>query len=114
MLRSKFRISRSDLESFFKGKSFFAKGNIVSLRFKKDSKDYTRWAFVVTSAKKRTAVSRNTARRRMSEITMEIQDRTQAGLDIVFFLKLPDKNVPSYKSLKDDIIHLLTQKTLYV
>ena len=108
MLPKKERLGRKDIELFFREKTKTYKGSVLLLKIKKrtTSKD-VRWAFAISSAIKKNAVARNKTRRRMNEIAENLKESIQGGLDMVFLIKLNTKRPPSFKTLKDDMIHIL-------
>lgn len=112
MLKKSFRLGRKELGLFYKKKSFFKKGAFIILRFCRNQKGSSRFAFVVSGPKK-SAVSRNLARRRMSEIARTQIDGFPKGIDMVFFLKLgQDRKVPKFNELKKDIINAVSSLNL--
>ena len=112
MFKKAQRLNSKELGLFFKDKSFFRKGRLVVLRYRKSLKKHPKFAFVV-SGPKRSAVARNLARRRIAGIVRsELQNR-QKNIDMVFFLKLgQDRKVPKFNELKTDIINVVSSINL--
>lgn len=108
MLPKKERLGRKDIELFFREKTKTYRGSVLLLKIKKrTTKKDVRWAFAISSAIKKNAVARNKTRRRMNEIAENLKGSIPAGLDMVFLIKLNTKQPPSFKTLKDDMIHIL-------
>ena len=107
------RMSRKDLERFFKRKSFGARGKTLSARVSENRIGAARFAFVVSGPKNRGAALRNLAKRRMSAAAEEFYKTAKSrpahrsGRDIVFFMKIPDRRVPEFKIIKEDVKHVL-------
>ncbi|MEK7502896.1 MAG: ribonuclease P protein component [Patescibacteria group bacterium] len=109
MLKKSQRLSRKDLEKFFKGKfRSYGRGQLMLRVYWGDSGESPRFAFVVSSLIKRNAVARNLTRRRMAEISQELSPKIKGRTDLVFSFKLTGKTAPSFKSLKSDMIELLS------
>lgn len=108
MLKKSQRLGKRDIENFFKNrfKSYRLRG--IVLRVSKNESKIPRFAFIVSSSIKRNAVARNLTRRRMAEITQELSPKINNNLDMVFSFKLSGKKSPSFISLKNDIIELLS------
>jgi len=100
-------MDKKELGIFFKEKSRFFRGNLISLKISKNSLDQLKWAFVVSSAIKKNAVARNTVRRRMNEVAQEINPSIFKKFNIVVIFRLNDKKPPSFRALKDDMIRTL-------
>lgn len=109
MLKKGLRLGRKDLETFFRSKSRHFRGNIVTMRARRNSKSVNRFAFVVSGVKSRGAALRNLARRRMAEA---VQKMGGAGWDIVFFVKLSERKVPSFDDLKKDVKYVISKSIL--
>ncbi len=110
MLPKQSRLDTKALASFFRERSSFYKGALVTLRVRKTKNHSNRWAFLVSSTIKKNAVARNTTKRRMREIARALTPKvTTQGLDIVFLLKINSKRPPSFRALQDDMIQTLNQ-----
>lgn len=111
MLKKDLRLNRKDLNLFFKKKTGFTAGNLVSVRFMKNSLNINRFAVVLTFSggipKKGRAVKRNLIRRRILEIIRLAIGKLGSGLDIVFFVKISNKSTPKFNELKEDISYVL-------
>lgn len=108
MLPKNLRLNRRELNLFFKKKSIFKKGTIVSLRYQNKQAYKPKAAFIVSGPKK-SAAARNLARRRISEIVAAEFNRLPKNRDTVFFFKLgQDKKVPTNKEFKKDIINVIS------
>ena len=116
MLKKTLRLSRADLDAFFRKRSKFAAGKLVSARFAENNLKYSRFAFVASfedkQKKKGRAVLRNLLRRRISEIIRIMSENVKAGLDIVFFIKLKNQKAPAHEDLKEDILYVLSKSHL--
>lgn len=103
------KLTKRDIKDFFASRNRVFRGSILLLRLRKISKDNPpRFAFIVSSAVKRNAPTKNLVRRRMSEIARVLLPKIKTGYDIVFSYKLQNKKAPSFLELKNDIINLLT------
>ena len=115
MLKKNLRLSRADLGAFFRKRSKFAAGKLVSAGFIENNLKYSRFAFVVSfedkQKRKGRAVLRNLLRRRMSEIIRAKAENIKTGMDIVFFIKLKNQK-PTYEDLKEDILYVLSKSHL--
>lgn len=107
MLPKNERLSRKDIELFFREKTSFYKGKILALKIIRKKHNGIRWAFAISSGIKKNAVARNKTRRRMNEIAQILKGSAQKGVDMVFLIKLNTKQSPSFKVLKDDMIQIL-------
>lgn len=107
MLPKQERLGRKEIELFFREKTNSHKGRILLLKIKKRKNKNVRWAFTISSGIKKNAVARNKTCRRMNEIAKNLKGSIQEGFDIVFLIKLNTKQSPSFKILKDDMIHML-------
>ena len=107
MLKKQDRLGRKDIELFFREKTGFYNGKILSLKIKKRKDNKIHWAFAISSGIKKNTVARNLTRRRMNEIARDMNGYIQYGIDIVFLIKLNTKQPPSFHVLKDDMIHIL-------
>jgi ribonuclease P protein component len=111
MLKKELRIDRKGLNSFFKQKTGFTAGNLVSLRYIKNDLGKNRFAVVISfsggQAKKGRAVIRNLVKRRILEILRLTTFGSRYGLDMVFFVKINSKSAPKFTLLKEDIIYVL-------
>lgn len=114
MLNKALHIGKKDINAFIKSKSKLARGELVYLRFAPNNKEITRWAFVVSTSSKRSAVIRNLTRRRMNEIAGILGKNMQKGWDLVFFVKIKNRLAPSYSSLKEHMTLILKKVSLYV
>ncbi|QQG42696.1 MAG: ribonuclease P protein component [Candidatus Giovannonibacteria bacterium] len=101
------RISRKDLERFFKQKSFGVRGETLSARVSANRIGKARFAFVVSGPKNRGAALRNLARRRMSAAVEKFLETAKTGRDIVFFMKIQDRRVPEFKIIMEDVKNVL-------
>ena len=116
MLKKSLRIDRRGLEVFFsarggsKPRSFY--GKIVAMRARRNNSTTNRFAFVVSGPKTRAAHLRNLARRRMAEAVRTMLKIIPPGRDVVFFLKLNERKVPSFAALKEDIKNVISQNIL--
>lgn len=108
MLKKSQRLKKKDIENFFKNRFKSFKLGGILLRVAKNDEKIPRFAFMVSSSIKKNAVARNLTRRRMSEIARSILPKISNGLDFVFSLKLSQKKSPSFASLKNDMINLLS------
>lgn len=108
MLPKRSRLNRKELSLFFKQKYFFKKGAAVLLRYQRKQKHKSKVAFVVSGPKK-SAVARNLAKRRMSEIVASAFNQLPKSYDMVFSFKLgQDKKVPSADEFKKDIVNVIS------
>lgn len=107
MLPKKERLGRKDIELFFREKTRFYKGKLITLKIRKRSSNGIRWAFIISSTIKKNAVARNKVRRRMNEIAQILKESIHDGFDLVFLIKLNTKRPTSFLTLKDDMIHVL-------
>lgn len=116
MLKKVLRLGRRDLDLFFRKRSKFTKGDVISARFTENNLNYSRFAFVVSfedkQKRKGRAVLRNILRRRMSEAVRSFADDIKPGADMVFFIKLKDRTAPKYAELKEDIKYVLSKSHL--
>lgn len=120
MLKKIYRLKRKEIELFFGSKSRYARGKLVSVKYRRTTNKISRFAFVVSSPKKRFAAKRNLLRRRLSEIVRrklgEIptgpDGTVGAGWDIVFFLKPKGPQIPTFRELKEDIEYVLSRNIL--
>lgn len=108
MLKKPQRLKKNDIEKFFKNKFKSFKLGGILLRIAQNHEKTPRFAFMVSSSIKKNAVARNLTRRRMSEIARSIQPKISNGFDFIFSLKLSGKKAPSFASLKNDMINLLS------
>lgn len=108
MLPKHLRLNRKELNLFFKQKYFFKKGAVVLLRYQRKQKHKSKVEFVVSGPKK-SAVARNLAKRRMSEIVASEFNQLPKSYDMVFSFKLgQDKRVPPTNEFKKDIINVIS------
>jgi len=108
MLKKSLRLTRTELSAFFARRFRVYRGDVVLLRVSRNNTKTTKAAFVVSSAIKRNAPARNMVRRRLNEVIRELHPRIIPGLDLVFSFALTKKSAPSFQSLKDDTIKLLS------
>lgn len=106
MLKKSLRLGKKDLAAIFKARTRYFKGKLITARAVFNGKKITRFAFVVSGPKHRAAALRNLARRRMSAAAEE-KKNTPPGIDVVLFLKLGGRSVPSFKEIKSDINYVL-------
>ena len=119
MLKKDSRLSRKDLKDIFsakggsasggKSKTWGFRGKIISVRVFRNEKQKNRFAFIVSGPKNRGAVLRNLTKRRMSEAAKSFIKTMPAGWDVVFFIKLSERKVPSFVEIKKDIKYVLAQ-----
>lgn len=102
------KLSKKDLKEFFNKHPRIFRGNLLLLRVVPQNQDFSRVAFIISSAVRRNAPARNLTRRRMSEITRSILPEVKKRLDLVFSYKLENKKAPSFRNLKNDILKLLS------
>ncbi|MBI2023264.1 ribonuclease P protein component [Candidatus Giovannonibacteria bacterium] len=121
MLKKSLRIGKRDLNIFFKIKTRFAKGNLLTLKYAPNGPacrtgrtKSSRWTFVVSVKFKKGAAFRNLARRRMNAVAEEILAGVKPGYDLVFFMAVQKKRVPGFMELRDDMIDILKRSFLYV
>ena len=107
MLKKNLRLSKKDLEKFFKQRSRSFFGDFLRLRALLVIST-TKWAFVVSSSITKNAVARNLTRRRMAEIAQSFDGKLKKDYHLVFFLKLISKKAPSFIELKNDMIKTLS------
>ena len=112
MLKKSLRLGRRDLENFFRKKSYRFRGALITARASRSGGPYSRFAFVASGPKNRAAHLRNLARRRMAEATQAMLKDVPAGWDIVFFIKLSGRQVPSLDAIKKDIKNVLSKNIL--
>lgn len=78
------------------------------LRYQRKQKHKSKVAFVVSGPKK-SAVARNLAKRRMSEIVASEFNKLPKSYDLVFCFKLgQDKKAPSTNEFKKDIVNVIS------
>ncbi|OGF62995.1 hypothetical protein A2926_04545 [Candidatus Giovannonibacteria bacterium RIFCSPLOWO2_01_FULL_44_40] len=109
MLKKSFRIGRKGLERFFKLKSGYFKGALLTARARRNNLAFNRFAFVVSGPKTRAAHLRNLAKRRMAEAARSVFGAAKPGRDVVFFMKLADRAVPPFAEIKEDIKNVLSK-----
>ena len=116
MLKKALRLGRADLAKIFKSKTRSFRGKIVSVIVFRNDKQKNRFAFIVSGPKKRGAALRSLARRRMSEAAKSFLKTIPAarlqdgqGRDVVFFIKLSERRVPSFAEIREDIKYVLAQ-----
>ena len=108
MLKKALKLNRKELGLFYKKKSFLKKCDFITLRFARNKRAGTKFAFIVSGPKK-SAVPRNLTRRRMSEIVRVRINSFPEGLDAVFFFKMDKtKKAPKFKDLKKDINNVIS------
>ena len=112
MLKKPLRLGRRDLENFFRKKSYHFRGSLITARARRSGGALSRFAFVASGPKNRAAHLRNLARRRMAEAAWAALKNVPAGWDIVFFIKLPGRQVPSFEAIKKDIKNVLSKNIL--
>lgn len=120
MLKRSLRLSRRDLENFFRKRSYYFRGALITARARRSRGPISRFAFVASGTKNRAAHLRNLARRRMAEAVQAMlkdvlagpDGAVGAGWDIVFFIKLPGRQVPSFEVIKKDIKNVLSKNIL--
>ncbi len=109
MLKKALRLGRADLAKIFKSKTRSFRGKIISVRVSRSGKQKNRFAFIVSGPKNRGAALRNLAKRRMSEAAKSFIKTIPSGRDVVFFIKLSERKVPSFREIKEDIKYVLAQ-----
>lgn len=119
MLKKTLRLDRKALEAFFKKKTGYAAGNLIHIRYIKNSLNHNRFAVVISFAagqpQKGRAVLRNLAKRRVLEVIHSVSEEIGSGLDMVFFAKIKGKQArlpiggqaPKFIELKKDILYVL-------
>ena len=108
MLNKALRLGKKELKRIFKSKTRYFRGNILTVRTIPNKKNITRFAFVVSGPKNRAAALRNLTKRRMSA-AVENMKNIQPGLDIVLFIRLEGREVPSFAVIKSDIYNVLAK-----
>ena len=111
MFKKSLRLTKREIKLFFNSKPRYTKGGYVVLRYLKNKKPHSRFAFIVSGPKK-FAVGRNLARRRMSEAVELVYNKIPPGYDLVFFLKLVEKKVPTFKLIKEETNNVLNKSNL--
>ena len=111
MLKKISRLDRKALDSFFKKKTGYTAGNLIYIRYIKNNLNNSRFGVVVSFAaeqpKKGRAVLRNLTKRRILEISRQITKNIGTGLDVVFFVKIKNRQAPKFAELKEDILYVL-------
>lgn len=81
---------------------------MILLRYQRKQEHKPKVAFVVSGPKK-SAIARNLAKRRMSEIVVSQLNKIPKRYDMVFSFKLgQDKKVPATTEFKKDIVNVIS------
>jgi ribonuclease P protein component len=107
MIKQNTKISKKkDFDDIFKkGKAI--KGSFLIIRFLRNNKDRSRFAFIVSKKVSLKAVDRNKIRRRLSEAVKKYKE-ILAGTDIIFIV-LPQAKLKSFLEIKEEITVLLNK-----
>ena len=102
--------SRKDFEKLFK-RGFFVSDKALNMKCLRNGTAATRAAFVVSTKVSKSAVVRNTIRRRLREIFRVESDHVTKGVDILFIASPICAKVP-FTELKSAVRRLLLRARL--
>lgn len=112
MLFKKFRLNKEKDIADVVRKGRVIKGDFLTLKFLKNSLDYSRFGFIVSLKNMPSVVLRNKTKRRLREVVRTNLEKIKPGFDVVIFTQkgIESKN---YKQIKSSLINLFKISRLF-